>query len=177
LHGHCGNARAIESFAEEAAKVGTLIAVLGDRACGGGRFKWGKKLDLIEARLEAALAAVKEARGGLLDTEHPVLFGYSQGADRAEVLVARHGARYRRVVLGGPSRTPRLARLGTTEAVAMFGGEFEMTGHMRAGAEVLAAAGKPARFFLLPRAKHGEFGPDGKRVMGELLSWLVADET
>lgn len=44
---------------------------------------------------------------------------------------------------------------------------------MRAGTEVLAAAGKPVRFFLLPAAKHGEFGPEGNRVVGEMLSWLL----
>jgi hypothetical protein len=45
---------------------------------------------------------------------------------------------------------------------------------MRAGAEVLAAAGRPARFFLLPAAKHGEFGPEGNRIVDDLLGWLIA---
>jgi pimeloyl-ACP methyl ester carboxylesterase len=175
MHGHCGNVHAVESWSEVLADSGTLIAVLGDRNCGNGRFKWGKRLDLIQARLSNALTVVKAARGGLLDIEAPILFGYSQGADRAEVLVARYGQRYRRVVLGGASRKPRLSRLGSTEAVAVFGGELEMTGHLRAGAEVLAAAGKSARFFLLPGAKHGQFGPEGKRVMNEVFSWLFVD--
>jgi hypothetical protein len=55
----------------------------------------------------------------------------------------------------------------------VLGGERETTGHMRAGTQVLAAAGKPVRFFLLPAAKHGEFGPEGNRVIDELLSWLL----
>lgn len=176
LHGLCGNVRAVESFREAAAASGTLISLLGDRPCGGGRFRWGKKLAVIEARVEEALRAVQVARGGLLDIERPVLFGYSQGADRAEALVARQPQRYRLVVLGGSPHEPKLRHLGDATAVAVFGGELETFGHMQAGAEVLAAAGKTARFFLLPKAKHGEFGPDGNRVMGELFTWLFAGD-
>jgi predicted esterase len=174
LHGMCGNVRAVESFREAAVASGTLISLLGDRPCGGGRFHWSKKIDGIEARVENALRAVRAARGGLLDTEQPVLFGYSQGAARAESLVARQPQRYRLVVLGGSPHEPKLRHLGDATAVAVFGGELETFGHMQAGAEVLAAAGKTARFFLLPKAKHGEFGPDGNRVMSELFTWLFA---
>jgi predicted esterase len=174
LHGLCGNVRAIESFSAASARHGTVIALLGDRSCPGGRFKWGKKVDAIAARVDQALAAVKRARAGLLDDEHPVLFGYSQGAAKVEQLVAHYPNKYRLVVLGGPPRVPRLPHLGGTTAVAVLGGERETTGHMRAGAQVLAAAGKPVRFFLLPAAKHGEFGPEGNRVVDELLSWLLA---
>jgi predicted esterase len=174
LHGLCGNVRAIENFSAASARHGTVIALLGDRACPGGRFKWGKKVDAIAERVDRALAAVKRARSGLLDHEHPVLFGYSQGAAKVEQLVAHYPNKYRRVVLGGPPRVPKLPHLGSTTAVAVFGGERETTEHMRAGAQVLAAAGKPVRFFLLPAAKHGEFGPEGNRVVDELLSWLLA---
>ncbi len=175
LHGMCGNVRAVESWKDVLATSGTLVAILGDKACGGGRFRWGRNLDQVEARVEQALRAVQRARGGLLDIEHPVLFGYSQGADRAEALAARFPKHYRRVVLGGAPRMPRLSHLGDTTAVALFAGELEVSGNMRVGAEVLAAAGKPARFFLLPKAKHGEFGPEGARVMAELFSWLYTD--
>ena len=173
LHGLCGNVRAVESFSAASAQHGTLIALLGDRACPGGRFKWGKSVDALALRIDHALEAVKRARGGALDTEHPVLFGYSQGAARVEQLVAHYPNKYRLVVLGGPPREPRLPHLGGTAAVAVLGGERETTGHMRAGAQILAAAGKPVRFFLLPAAKHGEFGPEGNRVVGELLTWLL----
>lgn len=174
LHGLCGNVRAVEAFRQAAVASGTLVSLFGDKPCGGGRFHWGKKIDPIEARVEEALRAVRAARGGLLDIEQPVLFGYSQGADRAESLVARQPTRYRLVVLGGSPHEPKLRHLGDVTAVAVFGGELETFGHMQAGAEVLAAAGKTARFFLFPKAKHGEFGPDGNRVMGELFTWLFA---
>jgi len=173
LHGLCGNVRAVESFSAASARVGTVIALLGERKCPRGRFKWGKNIGLIGERIDQALRAVKRARAGKLDIEHPVLFGYSQGAARAEQLVSRYPEKYRLVVLGGPPREPKLPHLGNTAAVVVFGGERETTGHMRAGTEVLAAAGKPARFFLLPAAKHGEFGPEGNRVVGELLRWLL----
>jgi pimeloyl-ACP methyl ester carboxylesterase len=174
LHGQCGNVRAVESWRQAAMASGTLVSLMGDKPCGGGRYVWGKKLSVIEARVEEALRAVQAARGGMLDIEQPVLFGYSQGADRAEALVARQPERYRLVVLGGSPHAPKLRHLGDATAVAVFGGEFETFGHMQAGAEVLAAAGKTARFFLLPKAKHGEFGPDGNRVIGELFTWLFA---
>ncbi len=174
LHGMCGNVHAVDVWKDAVTSVGTLITLLGDRPCGRGRYRWGKSLTLLESRIERALEVVKEARGGLLDTEHPVLFGYSQGASRAEGLAAENPTRYQRVVLGGAPREPRLAHLGAAQAIAVFGGELETFGHMRAGAEVLAAAGKTARFFLFPKAKHGDFGPAGKRVMGEVFAWLMA---
>jgi predicted esterase len=173
LHGLCGNVRAVENFSAATRRVGTVIALLGDRKCPGGRFKWGKNIDAIGQRIDQALKAVKRARGGVLDVERPVLFGYSQGAAKAEALVSHYPEKYRLVVLGGPPRQPKLPHLGNTTAVVVFGGERETTGHMRAGTEVLAAAGKPVRFFLLPAAKHGEFGPEGNRLVGEMLSWLL----
>jgi len=175
LHGMCGNVRAVESWKQVLSESGTLIGVMGDKPCGGGRVRWTKHYDRIQARIEAALRAVKQARGGLLDIEFLTLFGYSQGAERAEALTARFPKRYRLVILGGAPQMPRLAHLGDTSAVAFFAGELELSGNMRLGAEVLTAAGKPARFFLLPKAKHGEFGPEGPRVMNELFSWLFRD--
>lgn len=173
LHGLCGDIHAVEAWKEAAAAHGTLIALFGDLSCGGGRYRWNKHVEQIEPRLFRAIDAVKKARGGLLDASNLVLFGYSQGADRAEKLAARDPGRFRRVVLGGPPGTPELTRLGGAQAVAVFGGELETTGHMRAGTQLLAAAGKPARFFLLPSARHGDFGPDGNQVIDQVLSWVI----
>ncbi len=175
LPGLCGNVRAVEAWKQAAARSGTLVGLLGDKSCGGGRYHWGKSLDVIEARIERALVAAKAARGGMLDIEHPILFGYSQGADRAERLAQRYPRKYLRVVLGGSPNEPGLKRLGEAQAIAVFGGELETFGRMQAGAEVLAAAGKTARFFLFPRAKHGDFGPQGNRMMGELFDWLLTE--
>ncbi|HLV68454.1 MAG TPA: hypothetical protein VKY73_21710 [Polyangiaceae bacterium] len=175
LHGLCGNIHAVEDIAGPITSRGTIVALLGDRACGRGRFKWNKDPVRLAERIDRALAVVKAARGGHLDVEHPILFGYSQGAARAEKLVERYPLRYQLVVLGGPPRRPALARLGDALAVAVFGGERESTDHMRAGAELLAAAGRPARFFLLPGARHGEFGSQGSRVLEELFAWLLRD--
>lgn len=176
LHGRCGNINAVDTFKEAALATGTVVSLLGDLPCGGGRFRWNNKAAPLQARIDRALEAARLARGGLLDIERPVLFGYSQGAERAENLVASYPDRYQRVVLGGSPKMPKLHHLGAAKAVAVFGGELETFGHMQAGAETLAAAGKTARFFLFPRAKHGEFGPDGNRMMGEIFAWLFADE-
>lgn len=176
LHGLCGNVRAVEAWKQAAARSGTLVGLLGDKSCGGGRYHWGKSLEGIEARIERALVATKVARGGMLDVEHPILFGYSQGADRAERLAQRYPKRYQRVVLGGSPNEPGVQRLGETHMIAVFGGELEPFGRMRAGAEGLVAAGKTARFFLFPRAAHGDFGPQGNRMMGEVFDWLLAED-
>jgi hypothetical protein len=45
---------------------------------------------------------------------------------------------------------------------------------MREGADALLRAGIPARFFLLPKARHGQYGPEGDRVLGEAFAWLLS---
>ncbi len=54
----------------------------------------------------------------------------------------------------------------------MLGGELETTRHMRAGTADLQEAGKLARYFMLPKIEHGEYGPEAERVMTEVLDWL-----
>ena len=33
---------------------------------------------------------------------------------------------------------------------------------------------RPVRYLELPKARHGEYGPEGPRVMAEGLAWLFA---
>lgn len=173
LHGKCGDVHAVESWKDTATRHGTLIALIGDLPCGAGRFKWPGRVERIQERIERALTAVRAVRGGLLEPAEPILFGYSQGAARASLLAHQYPERYRHVVLGGPPNAPKLENLREARAVAVFGGEREVTTTMKRGTEALVAADKRARFFLLPSAAHGEYGPDGARVMDELLSWLL----
>ena len=44
---------------------------------------------------------------------------------------------------------------------------------MREGARSLEGAGLDARFFVLPNATHGTYGPEGVRVMDEAITFAV----
>jgi pimeloyl-ACP methyl ester carboxylesterase len=130
----------------------------------------------IHQRIQRALAAVREARGGVLQQNDVVLFGYSQGASRAEALVARYPEQYRWVVLGGPPLRPTVAALQHAASVVVFGGERENTAQMSRGARDLSAAGVRSRYFEIPGATHGQFGASGNAVIGDALRWLLAAE-
>jgi predicted esterase len=178
LHGLCGNIHAIDGWAKEVSEWGTLIAVQGDRRCpGGSRRKWGPDIGLIDIRIDRALRAVESARGGQLDRDRVALIGYSQGATRAEALVKRFGEKYPWVVAAGTPVEPRVDRLGRASRIAIVGGAKEPRAHMRRGVEALSGAGKQVRFFLLPDATHGVFGPDGPRVINEVFRFLFAEDT
>ena len=174
LPGHCGNDLAFTDWATAARPHGTLVALLGDIACPGqGRFRWGPDLATIDHRIVAALAAVGAARGRRLDSDVVTLVGYSEGALRAEGLAHRFPGRYRVVALAGLPRPPRRDKLEHVRAAAVVAGEWDRARTMREATGALAAAGLPARFFELPGARHGEYGPDGTRVLGEALQWLA----
>jgi pimeloyl-ACP methyl ester carboxylesterase len=172
LHGWCGKIESVESWKETATAHGTLIALLGDLKCPNGRAKWSKKTELHHERIQRAIAAVKEVRGGALDPDDLMLIGYSQGAARAYRLAQRHSSTYDRLVLGGPPEPPSTEFLGRARAIAVLGGELETTEYMRNGTASLQEAGKLARYFMLPKSRHGQYGPEAERVMTEVFDWL-----
>jgi predicted esterase len=168
----CGDATAADYFRESARAHGTLISVRGDTACDNGRFKWRDEPAKIHARIRAAFESVNARRGGDLALEHALLFGYSQGADRAEKVAALFPQQYPRVVLGGPPLKPSPRKLSHAKRVVVFGGELETTDNMRAGFAALQAAGINSRFFTLECAYHGYFGTSAETQLGELLDWI-----
>lgn len=172
LPGMCGDPTAADYFRESARAHGTLITVRGDTSCGNGRFKWRDEPARIHARILAAFESVNARRGGELRLEHAILFGYSQGADRAEKVAALYPQHYRRVVLGGPPVKPSPQRLARAERVVVFGGELETTDNMRAGFDALQAAGITSRWFTLDCAYHGRYGTNAESQLGELLDWV-----
>jgi len=172
LHGACGDPRAPSVWSSVSREVGTLIAIRGDRSCGkNGRYYWGPDPRQLEARARAALAQVAELRGTAFDDV--VLMGYSQGATRAQELHALHPERYPRVILAGIPVPPSARHLAGARAVAVLGGQLELTRQMRAGVWALEAHHIPVRFALFPKAGHGEYGPDAERVMREAFDWLL----
>jgi predicted esterase len=176
LHGRCTDpATDLARLAPVARAHGTIVALQGDEACPGGKgFRWTTDIQAIEPRVERALQAVAAARGGALDTAQITLVGYSEGAARAESLTHAFPVRYPRVALIGAPSAPSAANLGAARGVALLAGQKDRQDLMRTGLLALEHAGKPAKFFELPGAEHGEFGPEGARVVGEALDFLAA---
>jgi pimeloyl-ACP methyl ester carboxylesterase len=174
LHGHCGRLAKIDGWASEATRFGTVIALLGNWECNGapGRFRWGMSVRYLNDRIVRAAERVKELRGGALDADHVTLIGYSQGAEKAQLLPRWYPERYPRIVLAGPPMAPHPWLLAPARAVVVIAGENENQEHMRRGFRDLQFAGQLAAFMELPAAAHGDFGSEGAVVMGQALWWL-----
>src|SRR6187431_196321 len=176
LHGYCGDVNAVGAFVPAAAAHGTLIALLGDHPCKDkpGRFKWSSDTHALDQRIQRAIRLVNRAHPWDLDASDVTLFGYSQGAVRAEALVRYYAKRYPRVILGGPPRRLSVEHFKHVRAIAVFGGELEDTHDMSSGAQDLTQAGFPARFFLLSGVDHGDFGGElaGNLALSEILDFV-----
>lgn len=177
LHGYCGDVNAVGAFQNAAQNHGTVIALLGDQPCKDkpGRFKWSRDIRGLEQRIERALKLVNRDLHLDLETTNITLLGYSQGALRAESLARFYGKHYPRVILGGPPQRAKPSHFPNARRIAVFGGEKEDTHDMSGAAEDLLAAGREARFFLLPGVDHGDFGADGERMLGEVLDFVTAE--
>ncbi|MES1174899.1 MAG: hypothetical protein ABUL62_11280 [Myxococcales bacterium] len=177
LHGYCGDVNAVGAFVPAAAAHGTLIALLGDQPCPKdkpGRFKWSTDAHALDQRIQRAIRLVNRAQKLDLDAHDITLFGYSQGAVRAESLARYYAQRYPRVILGGPPRRPKPEHFKHVRRIAVLGGELEDTTDMLGGADDLIAAGFQARFFLLPGVDHGDFGGElaGNRALSEIFAFV-----
>lgn len=176
LPGRCGDAfAAIKSWPETAKKYGTLVVVQGDEPCpGSSRRRWSGSAQRIHARLGAAMTAASEAIEGGLEHEQLTLIGYSEGAARAELLAKVFPDRYQRVLLlSGPREPSPVSVRGAKAVVTMAGGREDRRAIER-GTRAMQKAGLAARFFVLPGARHGEYGPQGARVMDEALDWVFS---
>ena len=174
LHGMCGNPKGADSWLDLATQRGTFIVLRATIPCPSRPgYKWPQEPHLIQERIDAALDRVKVERGGLLNLDEVLLIGYSQGAHRAEKIAAVHPRRYRQIVLGGSPTSPTPEKLHQGQSIAILAGELEDSSHMEAGYFSLRDAGIRTHFFLLPRAHHGGYGPEGRRVMGEVFAWLL----
>ena len=176
LHGYCGDVNAVGAFVPAAAQHGAVIALLGDQPCKDkpGRFKWSSDTHALDQRIQRAIRLVNHAHQWDLDSKDVTLFGYSQGAVRAEALVRYYAKRYPRVILGGPPRRLKVEHFKHVQAIAVFGGELENTSDMLGGADDLIASGFRARFFLFPGVDHGDFGGElaGNLALSEILDFL-----
>lgn len=175
LHGICGNVDKIRDWAPAVADTVTTIAVYGNKECPSSttRFSWNQDVEFIHNLIQLALARVSDARGGQLDVAEVVLFGYSQGASRAERLVERHPEHYPWLIMGGPPKPPELAHLAGVRRSALLVGTEEHQEHLAEVATQLTTEGAPTRFDTFAGAGHGGFGPSSPVVMRRTLSWLL----
>jgi predicted esterase len=174
LHGMCGDVTAPDYFRVALQQHGTLLALRGDTPCANERFKWRDAPSRIQQRVRTALKRLNALNGTDLSLEGVILFGYSQGADRAEKLAQHFPQVFRRVVLGGPPMRASPLKLRAAERVAIFGGELETTDTMQSGAEALQAAGIACRYFTLECAYHGYYGSRAEEQLAEVLGWVAA---
>jgi predicted esterase len=173
LPGMCGSTHAMDPWSALASHYGTLIILSADLPCEGRPgLRWPKDVSLIQARIDRALEVVREARGGLLDTDKLSLIGYSQGAHRGEALARAYPERYTHLLLAGAPEEPVPYSFRGVTRVAIAGGEREDTSFMRTGTQALKRAGVSAEFFLFPKAYHGDYGPSGPETIGRILDWL-----
>ena len=178
LHGRCGDPEAFRAFAPAIPRSLTLISVRGDVRCkGSARTRWSLHAPTIDLRLRRVVEEVSARRVASGSTPLApsgwIVFGYSEGALRAEALIARAPDRYVAGVLGGGPRAPRTGALDRAASVLLLAGDRDARGHLQKAAEELARRGIRARFALLPDAGHGEYGPEAERVVGEGLRWLL----
>jgi pimeloyl-ACP methyl ester carboxylesterase len=175
LHGMCADPKEdLDAWGNIAKQHGTIIAVMGDVKCTDRPgLKWSMDAGAIDARIDTAVKTVSEARGVPLEPGEMVVIGESMGAARAELLAATYPDKYTRLVLVGSPRTPSAQKLRGVKAVANLAGEKEPQSAMKNGTRALANAGTPTRFWELPEAKHGDYGPDGERIMNEALAFVA----
>jgi pimeloyl-ACP methyl ester carboxylesterase len=159
----------VQAFQRAAAARGELVALQGDVSCGGDgdARRWSNDLGAMAGRIDAALSTAG------VPTDDVVLIGYSQGAERAERLIARAPEKFTRAVLMASPIVPSPRRLGRARAVVLMAGTHDMAlGPMRGAVPRLERAGVPATFIELPGAHHGSMGEDPEETMAEALDFL-----
>jgi pimeloyl-ACP methyl ester carboxylesterase len=163
----------VQSFQGAAAARGDLVALQGDISCGGNGAlrKWSSDIEAMDRRIEAAFRA-----GGLGEPRGVTVIGYSQGAERAERLVARWPARYARAILMSGPVVPSPKRLAGADAVALTVGSREFQGYVRGAVGPLVRSGIPARLFVFDGAQHGELGAAPTPVMNQVFDFLEENE-
>lgn len=175
LHGICGDIHKVSDWSVEASEYVTTIALYGNSPCPDtpNRFSWNQDITFIHELIQTALVRVAEQRDGQLDVAQVVLFGYSQGAHRAERLAERYPEHYPWLILGGPPTTPTIEHLHKIRRAVILVGSEERHELPSAAAAALSAQGVPTSFDVFPGAGHGSFGPRSPEVMSRALRWLL----
>lgn len=160
----------VMAFQHTAAAHGDLLAVQGDVSCGGDGTarSWSSDLASMDRRITAAFEAA-----GFGPPQGAVIIGYSQGAERAEQLVARWPDKYAHAVLMASPIAPSPKRLAKAKTVVTMAGTFDISRpRMKAAVGQLERAKVPALFIELPNARHGGMGDEPEASMDRALEFL-----
>ena len=173
LHGMCGHGLGYaQSFQFTAARRGKLIAPQGDKPCHGPWASWTGDLEALDARIVDTFRRLGEAD----PIDDIVVIGYSQGAMRAEDLARLRPERYTRLVLIASPRVSSARGFDLVRSTVMMAGGRDRQDLMKQSTKVLARAGIPSTFIVLPQATHGAMGSTPEKTMGEALDWLFSHE-
>lgn len=164
----------VMAFQHTAAARGDLLAVQGDVSCGGdgSMRRWSGDLAAMDRRIEAAFQAA-----GFGEPREVIVIGYSQGAERAQRLVARWPAKYSSAVLMASPIDPTPKELARANAVVLMAGTFDAQARMRNAVGSLRRASIPVTFLEIPGARHGQMGTDPERTMAAALDFVEAQRT
>jgi pimeloyl-ACP methyl ester carboxylesterase len=138
--------------------------------------RWATDIAALDARIDAAIAAVATVKHIELDANRPLLIGASMGATRAMQLAHRYAGKYTQLILIGAPEAPVANDLAGVRRVALLAGENEDQTTMRDGQLALSSAGIDAQFWELPEATHGLFGPDGAARVEAAVRYVTEAE-
>lgn len=185
LHGVCGPpSYACGKWIGAGVDVGAMVCPTGNAKCGDSPYgppsweapTWGELVLAMDRDLETSIRKVEAKHRGTIQREGAVLTGYSRGAYAALPIARAHPGRYPYLVLieaNVPATADGLTKSGV-RAVAFVAGEKgdEIAG-LRKTEATLAAAGFPARLFVMPNTGH-LYSDDMERVMSEALAFVLA---
>jgi pimeloyl-ACP methyl ester carboxylesterase len=163
----------VMAFQHTAASRGDLVTLQADVSCGGdgAARRWSSDLAAMERRIEAAFDAAE-----LGEPRDVVIIGYSQGAERAERLVAdqrwARRERYVAAILIASPIEPAPRDFAHAAAVVTMAGTRDAQEKMRGAVSPLMRAGIPSEFIPLPGAAHGQMGEDPEKSMSEALDFV-----
>lgn len=177
LHGRCLDPRSdLDAWSTRVSEHGTVLALAGDvDDCpeAPGMSRWGQDIAALDRRIGAAIEAVAAQKHVAFDAPGAVLVGESMGATRAMQLAHRYAGKYSQLILIGAPDQPVANDLIEVKRIALLAGAREDQSTMRVGESALAAGGIATRFWELPEAAHGEFGPEGADRMGDALRFVL----
>lgn len=187
FHGMCGPpSYACGKWLNAAVDVGAVVCPTGNAKCGDSPVgppsweapSWGELVVAMDKDLEQSVARVVAKHPKSIRREGAILTGYSRGAYAAPVVASMHPGRWPYMILieADVTLTVQSLQRSRVRAVALVAGEVgtEIAG-MRKTAETLAAAGYPARLFVMPKTGH-LYSENMEEVMASALAFLLEHE-
>jgi predicted esterase len=187
FHGMCGPpSYACGKWLEAAVDVGAVVCPTGNAKCGDSQVgppsweapSWGELVVAMDKDLEQSVSRVIAKHPKSIRREGAILTGYSRGAYAAPVVASMHPGRWPYLILieADVTLTVQSLERSRVRAVALVAGELgtEIAG-MRKTAETLAAAGYPARLFVMPKTGH-LYSENMEEVMASALAFVLQHE-